>query len=195
MRIFRILIVISLLVQSVQPLLANNNAKKVIAENTLVGIKLYDDVSAVTKKYGSPTEIVPIKCIKQVLGEEKSDSNTEVSAANNTDDEENNFQYSRWIYQKSSSRYSFILNPKGKVILIEAQGLSDGNAKTSKGISLGNSMASLVGKYKFPDTWTKLTSSLMAKYQQKYRVVFGLSKTDDSKTYQVSQIIVTSIPL
>ncbi len=167
-------------------------------ERSLCGITLFDHSKKLTKIFGTPTEILPLKTISIDTKLSKNENGNQKSSFQSNsplEEEGTDFNFTRWTFQRKSSRYSFVLNPNGEILLIEAQGLEDSKVQTKKNITLGDLFSKAIAQYGNPDKYTKIKNNLLVNYQNKYGLVLGITKENHSSKYLISQIIISAIPL
>jgi hypothetical protein len=100
--------------------------------------------------------------------------------------------FTRWVYNRSGSKYGFIIDKKGRVVQIEAVGLANGNVRTSKGVSFGDTFAEVIKKYNTPDGYDISGSNVMARYLTRNKVAFRFSKLGANKPQVVTGIVVAA---
>jgi hypothetical protein len=81
-----------------------------------------------------------------------------------------------WLYRFPKNRsISFIINPDGRIMQIQAIGADWSTVRTSKGIVLGNSTyKDVLAKYGFPESHDRSGTELVMSYTKKDRVIFSL---------------------
>ncbi|MEZ0326233.1 MAG: hypothetical protein ACAH95_10025 [Fimbriimonas sp.] len=103
-----------------------------------------------------------------------------------------NATYTRWVYNRSGSKYGFIINKKGQVVQIEAIGMANSKVRTSKGVTFGNTFAQVIKKYKTPDGYDISGSNVMARYLTRNKVAFRFSRLGEGKPQVVTGIVVAA---
>ncbi len=103
-----------------------------------------------------------------------------------------NATYTRWVYNRSGSKYGFIINKKGQVVQIEAIGMSNPKVRTSQGVTFGNTFAQVIKKYKTPDGYDISGSNVMARYLTRNKVAFRFSRLGEGKPQVVTGIVVAA---
>jgi hypothetical protein len=101
--------------------------------------------------------------------------------------------YTRWVYNRGASRYSFVLDKFNRVVQIEAIGIDNPKVHTRRGISFGNSFASLIKTYGAPDGYDIASdSSLTVRYLVRSKVAFRLSRIATKKPPVVTGIVIAA---
>lgn len=103
-----------------------------------------------------------------------------------------NATFTRWVYNRSGSKYGFIIDKKGRVVQIEAIGMSNPRVRTSQGVTFGNTFAQVIKKYKTPDGYDISGSNLMARYLTRNKVAFRFSRLGEGKPQVVTGIVVAA---
>jgi hypothetical protein len=99
----------------------------------------------------------------------------------------------RWIYRRGpASSFNFVFNKHNKVVQIEAIGISNPQARTSQGITLGASLAEVIRKYREPDGYDVGTDYFMVRFLQRYKVAFRFTREHARAPYRVTSIIVSA---
>ncbi len=102
-------------------------------------------------------------------------------------------QFVRWVYRRGAGgSVNVVLNNHNKVVQIEAIGVSNGNVRTSKGATLGSSMATVMKLYQTPDSYEVGGNYFMVRFLQKHRVAFRLTREHDKAPYRVTGIVVSA---
>lgn len=101
--------------------------------------------------------------------------------------------YVRWIYRRGpASSFNFVFNKHNKVVQIEAIGISNPQARTSQGITLGSSLAEVIRKYREPDGYDVGPDYFVVRFLQRYKVAFRFTREHAKASYRVSSIIVSA---
>lgn len=104
-----------------------------------------------------------------------------------------NVTFVRWVYRRGAGgSVNVVLNNHNKVVQIEAIGVSNGNVRTAKGVTLGSSMATVMRLYQTPDSYEIGGNYFMVRFLQKHRVAFRLTREDDKAPYRVTGIVVSA---
>lgn len=99
----------------------------------------------------------------------------------------------RWVYRRGSGgSVNVVLNNHNKVVQIEAIGVSNANVRTSKGVTLGSSMATVMKKYQTPDSYEVGGNYFMVRFLNKHRVAFRLTRENAQQPYRVTGIVVSA---
>ncbi len=102
-------------------------------------------------------------------------------------------QYVRWIYRRGAgSSINFVLNKFNKVVQIEIIGISNSAARTSKGVTLGTSMASVIQKYGDPDGYDIGTDYFMVRFLRSHNVAFRFARENANTPYRCTGIVVSA---
>lgn len=101
-------------------------------------------------------------------------------------------QYTRWVYNRSSSKYAFVLDKNNRVVQIEAVGLWNKSVHTKRGIGFGSSFASIIKKYNAPDGYEISGDTIVVRYLSRDRVAFKLQRVDPKKPQVVTGIVVAA---
>jgi hypothetical protein len=100
--------------------------------------------------------------------------------------------FTRWIYNRSGSKYGFVIDNKGRVVQIEAMGITNPRVKTSKGISFGDTFAEVIKKYQTPDGYDISGDTVMARFLTRSKVAFQFSRLAANKPQVVTGIVVAA---
>jgi hypothetical protein len=103
-----------------------------------------------------------------------------------------NASFTRWIYNRSGSKYAFIIDKKGRVVQIEAIGIANPKVRTSQGVTFGNTFAQVIKKYKTPDGYDISGTNVMARYLTRNKVAFRFSRLGEGKPQVVTGIVVAA---
>lgn len=99
----------------------------------------------------------------------------------------------RWVYRRGSGgSVNVVLNNHNKVVQIEAIGVSNRNVRTSKGVTLGSSMATVMKLYQTPDSYEVGGNYFMVRFLNKHRVAFRLTRENNRQPYRVTGIVVSA---
>jgi hypothetical protein len=99
----------------------------------------------------------------------------------------------RWVYRRGSGgSVNVVLNNHNKVVQIEAIGVSNANVRTSKGVTLGSSMATVMKLYQTPDSYEVGGNYFMVRFLNKHRVAFRLTRENAQQPYRVTGIVVSA---
>lgn len=103
-----------------------------------------------------------------------------------------NATFTRWVYNRSGCKYGFIIDNKGRVVQIEAIGLTNPKVRTSQGITFGNTFAQVIKKYQTPDGYDISGDNIMARFLNRSKVAFRFSRVADNKPQVVTGIVVAA---
>ena len=99
----------------------------------------------------------------------------------------------RWVYRRGSGgSVNVVLNNHNRVVQIEAIGVSNPNVRTSKGVTLGSSMATVMKQYQTPDSYEVGGNYFMVRFLNKHRVAFRLTRENAQQPYRVTGIVVSA---
>jgi len=100
--------------------------------------------------------------------------------------------FTKWVYNRPSARYAFVMDKFNRVVQIEVLGLSDGKVKTKRGAHFGTTFADIIKKYNTPDGYDISGDNLVIRFLVRDRVAFRLSKLGAKKPHQVTGIVVAA---
>ncbi|MFM9872758.1 MAG: hypothetical protein ACKVQS_04750 [Fimbriimonadaceae bacterium] len=100
--------------------------------------------------------------------------------------------FTRWVYKRSGSHYSFVLDKFNRVIQIEAIGMKNSNVKTRRGITFGSSFSSLIKAYNAPDSYEVNGENLVVRFLVRDRVAFRLNRLYKDKPQVVTGVVVAA---
>lgn len=100
--------------------------------------------------------------------------------------------FTRWIYDRGGSRYSFIVNRFGQVVQIEAVGLADSRVRTARGIRLGATFGDILKAYGPPDSYEISGENILMLYLTRRKVGFRLSRVQPGKPQRVTGVVVAA---
>ena len=100
--------------------------------------------------------------------------------------------FTRWIYKRDGGKYGFIMDPKSRIVQIEAIGLADKRVRTRKGLTFGASFVQVIKTYGWPDSYEVSGNSITMRYLVKNKVVFRLNRLGVDKPHVVTGILVAA---
>ena len=100
--------------------------------------------------------------------------------------------YTRWVYNRDSSRYAFVLDQYNRVVQIEVMGIRNTKVRTKRGITFGSSFGQIINRYNSPDTYEIGGNNMVLRYLENDRVAFRLAKLDPKKPHVVTGIVVAA---
>lgn len=102
-------------------------------------------------------------------------------------------QYVRWVYRLGpASSVNVVLNKFNKVVQIEAVGIRNARARTSKGITLGSTLSQVIKAYLDPDGYEVAQDYFMVKFLQRSKVAFRFARENDKSPYRCTGIVVSA---
>jgi hypothetical protein len=101
-------------------------------------------------------------------------------------------ELTRWIYKRNNSKYGFVMDKFNRVIQIEAIGLKNTRATTSRGITFGSSFAQIIKAYGAPDGYEVGGNNVTVRYLTAKKVAFRLNRVQKDKPYVVTGIVVAA---
>jgi hypothetical protein len=101
-------------------------------------------------------------------------------------------QFTRWVYNRDNNKYGFIVDKFGRVVQIEAIGLTNPKVKTKRGITFGSSYASVFKAYANPDEYEISGETVVLRYLSRSKVAFRLSRLGTKKPQVVTGIVVAA---
>lgn len=100
--------------------------------------------------------------------------------------------YTRWIYNRNGSKYGFILDKSGKVVQIEAVGISNAKVRTVRGIGFGADFKKIIKTYGMPEKYEISGDTLLLRYLTRSKVAFRLSRLGEKRPVVVTGIVVAA---
>lgn len=100
--------------------------------------------------------------------------------------------FTRWVYNRSGSKYGFVLDKNNRVIQIEAIGIQNAAVRTSRGIGFGATFAQVLGKYPTPDGYDIAGDNLTVKFLNHAKVAFRMTRLGEKKPQVVTGIVVAA---
>ena len=100
--------------------------------------------------------------------------------------------YTRWVYNRSGSKYGFVLDKSNRVVQIEAIGLTNAKVRTSRGVGFGSTFAQLIKKYNSPDGYEINGDNVVVRFLVKNKVAFRLSRLGPNRPQVVTGIVVAA---
>lgn len=100
--------------------------------------------------------------------------------------------FTRWVYKKGTSQFSFVFDKGNRVVQIEALGLNDYRVKTRKGGTFGWDFGKLIKTYGAPESYEVGGQNLVVKYLVKKRVAFRLSRLRPNEKHRVTGIVIAA---
>lgn len=104
----------------------------------------------------------------------------------------NRVTLTRWVYNRSNAKYSFVLDKFNRVVQIEAVGLNDSRVGTKRGIHFGSNFSEIIKKYNAPDGYEISGTNIVVRYLVMDRVAFKLSKVRADRPHCVTGIVVAA---
>ena len=98
--------------------------------------------------------------------------------------------FTRWIYNRTSSKYSFIVDKNFRVVQIEAIGINDPKVRTAKGLSFGANFARIINSYGTPDAYGISGDNIVIHFLQRHKVAFRMSRLGASKEHVITGIVI-----
>lgn len=99
-------------------------------------------------------------------------------------------RFTRWVYNRSSSKYAFVIDKFNRVVQIEAIGITDSRVRTGRGLGFGSSFSKIIKTYGAPDGYDISGNNLVVRYLQNRKVAFRLSRLGKNKTHTVTGVVV-----
>lgn len=103
-----------------------------------------------------------------------------------------NVQFTRWVYNRPNSRYSFVLDRFNRVVQIETMGFGDTRPVTSRGVRFGTSFGDIIRRHGAPDAYDLMGDSMIIRYLNRDRVAFRLARVRPNGPFQVVGIVVAA---
>lgn len=100
--------------------------------------------------------------------------------------------FTRWVYKRSTGKYSFVFDKANRVIQIESVGIKDSKVRTRRGVTYGAFFGDLINKYGAPDAYEISGTNLVVRFLVKDRVAFRLTKLDPKGKQRVSGIVIAA---
>jgi len=100
--------------------------------------------------------------------------------------------YTRWVYNRSGSKYGFVLDKSNRVVQIEAIGLTNAKVRTRRGIGFGSTFAQVIKKYQSPDGYEISGDNVVVRFLVKNKVAFRLSRLGPNRPQVVTGIVVAA---
>jgi len=101
-------------------------------------------------------------------------------------------QFTRWVYNRSGSKYGFVLDKFNRVVQIEAIGLQNAKVKTRRGVGFGSTFAQIIKKYQAPDGYEVSGDTIVVRYLLKNKCAFRLSRLGPNKPQVVTGVVVAA---
>jgi hypothetical protein len=104
-----------------------------------------------------------------------------------------NTQYVRWVYRRGAGgSLNVVLNKFNKVVQIESIGVSNPKVRTSRGVMLGSSLATIMQRYGTPDGYDVGTNYFMIRYLRSAKVAFRLTRENERAQFRTTGIVVSA---
>jgi hypothetical protein len=100
--------------------------------------------------------------------------------------------YTRWVYNRNSTRYAFVLDRFNRVLQVEAIGMNNRNVRTKRGIGFGSTFGQIIGRYNAPDAYEISGDSIVMRYLVRGRVAFRLQRMQPKKPHVVTGVVVAA---
>jgi hypothetical protein len=96
----------------------------------------------------------------------------------------------RWVYKRTASQYSFIIDRHDRVVQIEVTGMGDPKVRTNRGVTFGATFKELMNRYGVPDAYEISGDQLIMRYLTKNHVAFRLNRLQTDQPHEVTAIVV-----
>jgi hypothetical protein len=100
--------------------------------------------------------------------------------------------YTRWVYNRDDNKYGFVIDKNGRVIEIEAIGITNPRIRTKRGVSFGTDFATIIRKYHDPDGYDIAGDNITMRYLVTDKVAFKLTRMGAKKPHEVTGIVVAA---
>lgn len=100
--------------------------------------------------------------------------------------------FTRWVYRRGTSRYSFVLDRFNRIVQIEAVGLKDSRVRTRRGLSFGSTFGEVIRRHGAPDAYDISGSNIMMRYLSRDKVAYRLSRLGANRPHQITGIVVSA---
>lgn len=101
-------------------------------------------------------------------------------------------EFTRWVYNRSGSRYGFIVNKQNQIVQIEAVGLKDGKVTTRRNVRFGETFANVLKKHGDPDGYEISSDTIVVRYLKNDKVAFRFNKLKKDGPFQVTGMVVSA---
>ncbi|MCW5942966.1 MAG: hypothetical protein KIS66_12085 [Fimbriimonadaceae bacterium] len=101
-------------------------------------------------------------------------------------------EFTRWVYNRSGSRYGFIVNKQNQIVQIEAVGLTDPKVNTRRNVRFGATFASVLKKHGDPDGYEISSDTIIVRYLKNDKVAFRFNKLKRDGAFQVTGVVVSA---
>jgi hypothetical protein len=99
--------------------------------------------------------------------------------------------FTRWVYKREFSEYSFIIDHQNRVVQIEAVGMGDSKVRTNRGVSFGATFKQIMKIYNVPDAYELGGDTLVMRYLNRNKVAFRLNRLHLDQPHVVTAIVVS----
>lgn len=100
--------------------------------------------------------------------------------------------FTRWVYNRKSARYSFIIDRNGRVVQIEAMGMNDRNVRTSQGVGFGSDFRSVITRFGNPDGYEISGDNIFVKFLTRRKVAFQMARLGPNRPQVVIGVVVSA---
>lgn len=101
-------------------------------------------------------------------------------------------EFTRWVYNRSGSRYGFIVNKQNQIVQIEAVGLTDAKVNTRRNVRFGETFANVLKKHGDPDGYEISGDTIVVRYLKNDKVAFRFNKLKKDGPFQVTGVVVSA---
>ncbi len=100
--------------------------------------------------------------------------------------------YTRWVYNRNDNKYGFVIDKNGRVIEIEAIGITNPKVHTKRGVSFGTDFATIIRRYHDPDGYDIAVDNITLRYLVHDKVAFKMTRLGEKKPHEVTGIVVAA---
>jgi hypothetical protein len=100
--------------------------------------------------------------------------------------------FTRWVYLRKGTQFAFVIDRMGRVLQVEAIGMKNQNVRTRRGVSFGNTFATIIQRYGTPDGYEIAGETITMKYLTRQKVSFRLSRLAPQRPHVVTGILVAA---
>lgn len=100
--------------------------------------------------------------------------------------------YTRWVYNRNDNKYGFVVDKNGRIIEIEAVGITNPKVETKHGVTFGTDFGTVIRRYGDPDGYDIAGDNITLRYLVHDKVAFKLTRLGPKKPHEVTGIVVAA---
>lgn len=100
--------------------------------------------------------------------------------------------YTRWVYNRNDNKFGFVVDKNGRIIEIEAIGITNPKVRTKRSVTFGSDFATVIRRYGDPDGYDIAGDNITLRYLVHDKVAFKLTRMGPKQPHEVTGIVVAA---